>query len=138
MDWQVGVRRSEDTDDTGFVAQVSMPLGMSSRAQPEIRQAEAELASLEIEREAAGLALYSTLAEAHGRFVSARLEVQRLQSDVLPGLAREAAAEAAYRAGSAISYLEWAQLQSERTNTPQATTDAPRRSAARPSSKSNA
>lgn len=124
VDWQVGVRRSEDTDDTAFVARVSMPLGMSSRAQPEIRQAEAELASLEIEREAAGLALYSTLAEAHGRFVSARLEVQRLQSDVLPKLARaEAAAEAAYRAG-AISYLEWAQLQSERTNTRKQQLDA--------------
>ena len=35
---------------------------------------------------------------------------------MLPKLAKaEAAAERAYRAG-AISYLEWAQLQSERTN----------------------
>jgi hypothetical protein len=39
----------------------------------------------------------------------------RLRDDVLPKLARaEQAAERAYRAG-AISYLEWAQLQSERT-----------------------
>ena len=41
----------------------------------------------------------------------------RLRDDVLPKLAKaEAAAERAYRAG-AISYLEWAQLQSERTAT---------------------
>ncbi len=47
--------------------------------------------------------------------MTARLEVDRLRTDVLPKLAKaEAAAERAYRAG-AISYLEWAQLQSERT-----------------------
>ena len=45
----------------------------------------------------------------------AQLEVQRLRDDVLPRLARaEGSAERAYRAG-AISYLEWAQLQSEST-----------------------
>ena len=92
-----------------------MPLGAGRGAQPGIHAAEAELASLEIEREAKGLSLYSTLAEAHGRYRVAQIEVERLQSDVLPKLAQaEAAAERAYRAG-AISYLEWAQLQSERT-----------------------
>ena len=68
-----------------------------------------------VEREAKDLPLYSTLVEAHGRYRVAQLEVRRLRDDVLPRLARaEAAAERAYRAG-AISYLEWAQLQSERT-----------------------
>ena len=61
------------------------------------------------------MALYATLVEAHGRYQLARLEVARLRDEVLPTLARaEAAAERAYRAGAA-SYLEWAQLQSERT-----------------------
>lgn len=61
------------------------------------------------------MALYSTLVEAHGRYTVARDEVARLQDDVLPKLTKaEQAAERAYRAG-AISYLEWAQLQSERT-----------------------
>lgn len=114
FDWQVGVRHLQETDDIGFVASVSMPLGAQRRAQPEIRAAEAELALLGIERESKELSLYSTLAEAHGRFVTARLAVSRLGSDVIPKLARaEAAAERAYRAG-AISYLEWAQLQTER------------------------
>ena len=115
LDWQIGVRRSQATDDFGLVGSVSMPLGNRSRAQPGIRVAEAELASLEIERETKGLALYSTLAEAHGRYRVAQLEVQRLRNEVLPKLGQaETAAERAYRAG-AISYLEWAQLQSERT-----------------------
>jgi cobalt-zinc-cadmium efflux system outer membrane protein len=115
LDWQVGVRRLQTTDDVALVAGVSMPLGAGQRAQPEIRAAEAELASLEIEREAKGLSLYSTLAEAHGRYRAAQVEVLRLRDDVLPKLAKaEGAAERAYRAG-ATSYLEWAQLQSERT-----------------------
>lgn len=113
--WQVGVRRLQASDDIGLVGSVSIPLGSASRAQPGIRAARAELQALEIEREASGLALYSTLAEAHGRYRVARLEAGRLGSDVLPHLARaETAAARAYRAG-ATSYLEWATLQAERT-----------------------
>jgi cobalt-zinc-cadmium efflux system outer membrane protein len=112
----VGIRRLQATDDLALIGSLSMPLGASRRAQPEIRAAEADLTALEIERESKGLSLYSTLAEAHGRYLTAQVEVDRLRSDVLPKLAKaEAAAERAYRAG-AISYLEWAQLQSERTN----------------------
>lgn len=114
LDWSLGVRRLQAEGDFGLVAGVSMPLGARTRAQPAIRAAEAELASLEIERESKDMALYSTLVEAHGRYRVARAEVARLRDDVLPKLGKaEAAAERAYRAG-AISYLEWAQLQSER------------------------
>ncbi len=113
LDWSVGVRRFQADGDFGLVASLSIPLGSRSRAQPAIRVAEAELAGVEIEREAKDMALYSTLVEAHGRYRSAQLEVERLRSDILPKLDRAAAAaERAYRAG-AISYLEWAQLQSE-------------------------
>ena len=84
------------------------------KPRPPPRPAQAELSALEIEREAKGLSLYSTLAEAHGRFRVARLETQRLGDDVLPRLAKaEAASATAYRAGAA-SYLEWASLQAER------------------------
>lgn len=113
--WQLGVRRLQATDDFGLIAGISIPLGSSGRAQPGIRAAEAELAGLEIEREAAGLSLYSTLAEAHGRYLVAQLEVVGIGEDVLPRLERaEAASAHAYRAGAA-SYLEWASLQAERT-----------------------
>jgi cobalt-zinc-cadmium efflux system outer membrane protein len=116
LDWQVGVRRLQATDDFALIGSVSMPLGSARRARPELRAAEAELALVGIEREVQGLSLYSTLAEAHGRYRVSRLEVGRMQSDVLPKLVRaESAAERAYR-GGAISYLEWAQLQSEHTS----------------------
>lgn len=115
LDWQLGVRRLEASDDFGLIGSVSIPLGASHRAEPGIRAAQAELAALEVEREARGLSLYSTLVEADGRYRVAQLEVRRLQDDVLPKLARaEAAAARAYRAGAA-SPLEWAQLLSEHT-----------------------
>lgn len=115
LEWQLGARRLQASGDTALVAGFSLPLGARRRAEPEIRAAEAELATLEIEREAKSLSLYSTLIEAHAHYRLAQLEVRRLRDDVLPKLARaETAAERAYRAG-AISYLEWAQLQSERT-----------------------
>lgn len=115
IDWQVGVRHLQDENDFALVASLSVPLGAGRRARPDIRAAAAELTALEIEREAADLSLYSTLADAHGRYRVARMEVQRLARDVLPVYEKaEAAAERAYRAGAA-GYLEWAQLQSGRT-----------------------
>lgn len=111
----MGARHFREGNDVGVLASISIPLGSRSRAQPEIRAAEAELAMLEIERESRDLSLYSTLADAHGRYLSAQLEVRLLGREVIPKLGQaENAAERAYRAG-AISYLEWAQLQSERT-----------------------
>ncbi len=113
VDWQVGARRLQEGGDTALVAGVSIPLGGPRRAQSGIRAAEAELAALEIEREARDVALYATLAEAHGRYRVARIEVERTREEILPRLARaEQAAARAYRAGAA-SYLEWAQLQAE-------------------------
>ena len=124
LDWQVGVRRIQESGDTALVGGISLALGSARRAQPEIRAAESDLAALEIERESRDVALYSTLTDAHGRYRVAQLDVQRTRDDVLPRLLRaEQAAERAYRAG-AISYLEWAQLQSETTATRRQQLDA--------------
>lgn len=115
LDWSVGVRRLEADNDVALVGSISLPLGARTRAQPGLRAAAAELAALDIEREAKSASLRSTLIEAHGRFRVARLEVARYGDDILPLLAQaESAAEKAYRAG-AISYLEWAQVQAEST-----------------------
>ncbi len=114
FNWQVGLRNSRDSRDNAFVAGFSLPLGSVARAAPEIRAAEAELVLNSVERDARALQLYATLAEAHGRYLTSRLEVARMASDVLPQLKRaENAAEKAWRAG-AISYMEWAQLQAMR------------------------
>jgi cobalt-zinc-cadmium efflux system outer membrane protein len=113
IEWQAGVRVLAASNDFALMAGFSVPLGSKRRAEPAIRAANAELAQLSIEREVAELSLYATLSEAHGRYGLAQQEVARLRDEILPTLLRaEGAAERAYRAG-AISYLEWAQLQSE-------------------------
>jgi outer membrane protein, heavy metal efflux system len=113
LSWKVGVRRLQELGAWSVVASVSVPLGSPSRAAPEIRSAQAELDALALERQSSELSLISTLAEAHSRYVSARAEVEQARNDVLPRLKQAAdASERAYRAG-ALSYLEWAQVQSE-------------------------
>ncbi|MBN8800306.1 MAG: TolC family protein [Stenotrophomonas acidaminiphila] len=124
LSWQLGVRNSRASGDNGLVGGFSMPLGTARRAGPEIRAAETELAMSAVQRESRALQLYSTLAEAHGRYGTARLEVARMGSDVLPQLQRaEKAAETAWRAG-AISYMEWGQLQAMRIEARQRQLDA--------------
>lgn len=115
LQWQVGARTLRgDDNDVALVAGLSMPLGMSRRAQPGIHAAEAELALSAVEREALSIRLYSTLSGAYGDYVTARLESETLAGDVLPRLAKaEQAADLAWRAG-AISYMEWAMLQDQR------------------------
>lgn len=113
IDWEVGVRRLQATEDWGLLGSVSMPLGSRERAQPGIRAAEAELGLLGLERESGERALYATLAEAQGRMRTNALVAQRLSDEVLPALERaEKSAGAAYR-GGALSYLEVAHLQAE-------------------------
>jgi len=115
LEWQVGVRNLQDGDDWALVAGVALPIGTARRAEPSIRAARAAAEALAVERESAELVLEATLIQAHGQFTSASMEVAKIRDDLLPRLARaESSAERAYRAG-ALSYLEWAQLQTETT-----------------------
>jgi len=115
IQWQAGLRRLEQTDNWAAVVGFSVPLGSSKRAAPKIRAAEAEAASLALERESEEISLYATLADAQARLSTASAEVSLARTEVLPRLEQaEQQAERAYRAG-ALSYLEWAQLQAEAT-----------------------
>jgi cobalt-zinc-cadmium efflux system outer membrane protein len=116
INWEVGVQRLQDFGSSwGVIAGVTVPLGASHRAEPEVRAAENERQALALERESSELALYATLAQAYGQYVTGKAEAEACRDELLPRLARaEAAAERAYRAG-ALSYLEWAQVQSETT-----------------------
>ena len=115
LEWQVGVRNLQDGDDWALVAGVALPIGTARRAEPSIRAARAAAEALAVERESAELVLDATLIQAHGQYTAASTEVARIREDLLPRLARaESSAEHAYRAG-ALSYLEWAQLQTETT-----------------------
>lgn len=111
--WQVGARRLQETSDTALVGSISMPLGMRRRAEPDIAAARAGLTLLDSERASAGLRLEATALEALAETRRHATLAAKLESDVLPVLARAAAnAERAYRAG-ALSYLEWATVQGD-------------------------
>jgi outer membrane protein, heavy metal efflux system len=115
IEWQAGVRRLESTQEWTAVLGVSIPLGTRARAQPQVKAAQAELAALSLEHESEEITLYETLIDAHARVMAARDEADLVRTDLLPRLGQaEQAAERAYRAG-ALSYLEWAQLQSDST-----------------------
>jgi len=124
LEWRIGVRQLRERNDTALVGGVSVPLGSARRAAPELQAAQAQLAMGSVQRESLQLQLYSTLAQAHGRYAAARLAVMRMARDVLPPLAKaESAAERAWRSG-AISYMEWAQLQAQRIEARQRQLDA--------------
>lgn len=113
VEWQIGLRRLQADGDMALIAGISLPLGSRRRAEPGIRAARAELAALSIEHEVDGLDLRATLHEAHSRYLRARSEVAHIDRELLPLLQRgERAADAAYRAG-ALSWLEWAQMQTD-------------------------
>lgn len=115
IQWQVGLRHYQETGDLGLTGALYMPLGANRRAESEIQIARASLEQLSLEREVKELSLLSILTESHNRYKSAQMEVDRLRKDIIPRLQKaETSAEKAYRSG-AISYLEWAQLQSETT-----------------------
>ena len=114
--WQLGLRGNRADNDVAWVAGVSVPLGLRARAAPAISMAQAQLAAVPFQQQALQRQLYATLADAHGRYVGARLEVLRLEQDVVGKLQRaEQAAQRAWQLGAA-SYMEWAQLQAMRVD----------------------
>ena len=70
LQWSVGLRRLEGDHDWGLMGTLAPPLGTRSRAEPGIRAAEAELAAVSLEREAAMLQLKATLADAQAQLAS--------------------------------------------------------------------
>jgi cobalt-zinc-cadmium efflux system outer membrane protein len=113
--WNVGVRRLQDGSDMGLVAGFSLPLGTRQRAEPAIAAARVEREALAMQRESAALQLEAVAVDAWSQVESGALQADHLRTKVLPRLERAAAqSERAYRAG-ALSYLEWAAVQTDIT-----------------------
>jgi outer membrane protein, heavy metal efflux system len=113
FEWRAGVRRLEEDNSWAAVLGFSVPLGSSSRANTGIRAAQAESTALTLEQEAEELTLDATLVEAHTRLSGASAEVAAMRDVLLPKFDQaERASGRAFRAG-ALTYTEWAQLQSD-------------------------
>jgi cobalt-zinc-cadmium efflux system outer membrane protein len=114
-DWSIGLRRVQAGGDLGLVAGISLPLGQRQRAEPAIAAARAEREALAMSRESAELQLEAVAVDAWSQVETGAAQADRLRIDVLPRLQRAAAqSERAYRAG-ALSYLEWAAVQTDIT-----------------------
>lgn len=108
-----GLRRFEETGDTGFVMNVSMPLAIGNRNQGAIRAAGIRRDQVEIEEQAAFFTAQATLFELYQALQQARAEVGSLRQQLIPQ-ARSALSqtEYGYERGR-FSYLELSAAQRE-------------------------
>jgi outer membrane protein, heavy metal efflux system len=79
-----GVRRLEQFNDQALVFSLSVPLGMSEQAAPEIAAASADYTRIEFDAEARRLELRALLFSIYQELLHARTEARTLREDVLP------------------------------------------------------
>lgn len=109
----VGVRRFESTDNSAFVAGVSMALPMYDRNQGAIREAEVRREQLRVQSQSALIRADATLFSLYQELVSARTRVDTLRSEAIPQAeAALAQTQNGYERGR-FSYLELAVAQQE-------------------------
>lgn len=113
LEWNAGVRRLQISNDSALVFGLSMPLGSVNRASGAIATAHANQSEAEQERNAARIKLHAQLISLHGDYQQALVEVNTLQTAVLPALKQAIRATAdAFNQGR-YSYLELNLAQSE-------------------------
>lgn len=108
-----GLRRFEETGDTGVVLSVSMPLPQANRNSGAIREASARREQVEVDRQAAFDTARATLFEFHQSLQHARSELTTLRDELIPQA--EAAlkqTQYGYERGR-FSYLELVDAQRE-------------------------
>lgn len=106
-----GVRRFNETDDTGVVAGITIPIPLFDTNEGNIRRAEAEKRAAELELVNARRAVAREFERLRGRLVASANEAKRIQADVIPR-AQEAVRlvrDGLERGG--FSYLEYVEAQ---------------------------
>jgi len=83
-----GLRRYEDTDDTGFVFGAVIPLPLLDRNQGAIAEARTQLSRAYAQRSATATIARTELAATYGRLTTARAEASALRQRVLPAATR--------------------------------------------------
>lgn len=102
----VGVRRLEQTDETGLVAGLSIPLGISDRNRGGIARAQAEQRRAEFDVQAARIRQKREVDALNRRLLSAAASVTAMDRDVIPQAERAMSlARDGYNQG-AFSYLD--------------------------------
>lgn len=81
---RLGVRRFNETSDTGVVAGISIPIPLFDTNEGNIRRAEAERKAAELEISNARRAAAREFARLRGRLVASANEAKRIQNEVIP------------------------------------------------------
>jgi len=111
--WSVGVRHSQELEDTSLVASFSMPLFAEKRNSGAVSRALAERSRVSLEKEATKLRFRNQLFRAYSNRKQAILSTQTLQSNVIPALDQALKeTQAAYKRGR-YSYLEYVSARQE-------------------------
>jgi cobalt-zinc-cadmium efflux system outer membrane protein len=113
IDWSVGVRQFQDTDDTALVAGVSIPLNTPGRNTGALQSAQAARDEVSVQREAALLNLRASLFDAYQQRKLGIETAHSLRAEVLPALTRALQlTQAAYESGR-YGYQEWVAARQE-------------------------
>ncbi|MBU0537295.1 MAG: TolC family protein [Gammaproteobacteria bacterium] len=113
INWQLGVRRFEESGDTAFTAGVSIPLFAGRRNSGAIQSARAAQNEVEFAQQSALLKLHVQLFEAHSQWRQHVNAVTAYRKTILPDLTSAMnATQQAYEAGR-YSYQDWISAQNE-------------------------
>jgi cobalt-zinc-cadmium efflux system outer membrane protein len=124
VDWSVGVRQFQDTDDTALVAGVSVPLFSSRRNAGALQAAQAARDEVAVRRESALLGLRATLFDAYQQRKLGIETAELLHAEVIPALTRALRlTQAAYESGR-YGYQEWVAARQELISAQSALIDA--------------
>ncbi|MFV0277411.1 MAG: TolC family protein [Parahaliea sp.] len=107
IEWSLGARYFNDSDDAALLARFSMPLLSAHRNRGDEQAARAAREEVRWQREAALLELRARLYTAWSEFDQARYAVQILSEEVIPTLREALSQTAAGYEHGAYSYVDW-------------------------------
>lgn len=84
IEFSAGLRHLAVSDDVAVVLGVSVPFGSKSRAAPIVRESDAGITRMAVDRESQALELESTMRMLYQDLLAARNELEILQGQVIP------------------------------------------------------
>lgn len=113
INWQLGLRRYEDTGDTGFIAGISVPLNTAGRAQGAIRTARAAHELAQARQDSGKTQLYQQLFNAYSIREAHIKTLDDLNNSLIPALEQALQlTRKGYESGR-DRYQDWANAQQE-------------------------
>lgn len=119
VNWQIGVRRFEENNDIGLVANLSVPLFSGKRNKGNIKSAIAQRNEVEYQHADALIKLHTRLYDAYSQHKQYARTVNQIRKKVIPALRKALSlTQTAYENGR-YSYQDWVAAQHDLLNAKQ-------------------